>query len=98
MIRERSQRDRIEGARLAPDQVQQAPSEEARPARDRTNAPVDSHAGATEKLPATHSASLPLAEPISRPSRQPDVLSGGALVEGIKRELKRLGCYTGPDR
>jgi hypothetical protein len=97
MIRERSQRDRHESGRLALDEVQQDPSEEARRARDRTNAPVLSEHGhgATEKLSATHSASLPPAESVSRPSPQPDVFSDSALVQGIKRELKRLGCYTG---
>jgi hypothetical protein len=89
---ERSQRDRLESGRLALDQVQLDPNGEARRARDRTNAPAVSkeRADATE-----NSASLPPAELVSRPSRQPDGLSGGALVQGIKRELKRLGCYTG---
>jgi hypothetical protein len=92
MIRERSQRDRLESGRLAPDQVQLDPNGEARRARERTNAPAISKepADATE-----NSASLPPTELVSRPSRQPDGLSGGALVQGIKRELKRLGCYTG---
>jgi hypothetical protein len=94
MIRERSQRNQFETGRIALDEVQQDPSEEG---RHRTNAPVISEElpGATEKLPATHSASLPPAEPVSRPSPQPDALSGGALVQSIKRELKRVGCYTG---
>jgi hypothetical protein len=96
-IRERSQRDRLGSERLALDQVQRDPSEEARPARDRTNAPAvsEERPGAAEKLPATHSASLPPAEPVPRPSPQPNVLSSGALIQGIKRELKRLGCYAG---
>jgi hypothetical protein len=85
--RERSQRNRFETGRIALDEVQQDPGEEG---RHRTNALVIS-----EELPATHSASLPQAEPVSRHSPQPDALSGGALVQGIKRELKRVGCYTG---
>jgi Caspase domain len=94
MLRERSQRNRFETGRIALDEVQQDPGEEG---RHRTNTPVISEElhGATEKLPARHSASLPPAEPVSRPSLQPDALSGGALVQGIKRELKRVGCYTG---
>jgi Caspase domain len=70
MIRERSQRDRLESGRLTLGRVQPDPSEETRPAPDRTNAPVDS-------------------------GERVGVLSGGALVHGIKRELKRLGCYAG---
>jgi hypothetical protein len=95
--REGSQRDRLKSERLALDEVQRTPGEEARPARDRTNAPVvsEERPGAAEKPPATHSASVPPAEPVPRPSPPPNVLSGGALVQGIKRELKRLGCYTG---
>jgi hypothetical protein len=94
MIRERSQHDRFESGRIALDEVRQDPSEEG---RHRTDAPVASEErpGAPEKLPVTHSASLPPPEPVSPPSRQPDALSGSALVQGIKRELKRLGCYTG---
>lgn len=97
MIRERSQRDRLGNERLALDQVQRDPNEEARPARDRTNAPsfLEELPGVAEKLPATHSASLPPAELVPGPSPQPNALSGGALVQGIKRELKRLGCYAG---
>jgi hypothetical protein len=93
MTREQSQRDRFESGQIALDKVRQDPSEEA---QHPTNAPVASEEpGAPEKLTATHSASLPPPEPVSRPSRQPDVLSGSALVQGIKRELKRVGCYTG---
>jgi hypothetical protein len=97
MVRERSQRDRLDSRPLALDEVRQDPSAQARPARDRTNPPMvsEDHPGATETLSATHSASLPSPEPVLRPSPQPDVLSGGALVKGIKKELRRLGCYTG---
>jgi hypothetical protein len=96
LIRERSQRDPLESERLALDPVQRV-GEEVQPAHGRTKAPVvsEERAGATKKLPATHSASLPPAEPVSHPSQKPDVLSGGALVQGIKRELMRLGCYAG---
>jgi len=51
-------------------------------------------AGAAGNL-ATHVTSLPPTTPLQSPSRQPDVLSGGALVQLIKKELKRLGCYAG---
>jgi hypothetical protein len=52
-------------------------------------------AGAAGNLPATRLTSLPPTAPVQSPSRQPDMLSGGALVQLIKKELKRLGCYAG---
>src|SRR5260370_12196604 len=52
-------------------------------------------AGAIGNLPAAHLTSLPPTAPVQPPSRQPDVLDGGALVQFIKKELKRLGCYAG---
>jgi len=52
-------------------------------------------AGATGNLPATRVTSLPPTGSVQAPSRQPDALSGGALVQLIKKELKRLGCYAG---
>jgi len=51
--------------------------------------------GAGANLPATHLTSLPPTAPVQSPSRQPDVLSAGPLVQLIKKELKRLGCYAG---
>jgi len=52
-------------------------------------------AGAAGNPPATHVTSLPPSAPVQAPSRQPEALSGGALVQLIKKELKRLGCYAG---
>jgi hypothetical protein len=51
--------------------------------------------GAAANPPATRLTSLPPTAPVQSPSRQPDMLSGGALVQLIKKELKRLGCYAG---
>jgi Caspase domain len=70
---------------------------EARPVRDRTNARPDSGmaTGTAENPPGSHLALLPPTEPIPTPSQQSDALSRGALIQGIKKELKRLGCYTG---
>jgi len=51
--------------------------------------------GAGANLPATQVTSLPPTAPVQSPSRQPDVLSAGPLVQLIKKELKRLGCYAG---
>jgi hypothetical protein len=52
-------------------------------------------AGAAGNMPAGHLTSLPPLAPVQSPSRQPEALSGGALVQLIKKELKRLGCYAG---
>jgi Caspase domain len=90
IIKERVQRERLESERLARERAENNRVEEAQPARDRTNA-----GDAAGSLPATHLTSLPATDPVQTPSRQPDVLSGGALVQSIKKELKRLGCYTG---
>jgi hypothetical protein len=97
MTKERAQHERLESGRSAPDQHEQGRMEDARPARDRTNLAADSeaHAGPAENLSATQLVSLPQTGPVQAPSRQPDVLSGGALVQQIKKELKRRGCYTG---
>ncbi len=51
--------------------------------------------GAAANLPATQVTSLPPTAPVQSPSRRPDVLSAGPLVQLIKKELKRLGCYAG---
>jgi hypothetical protein len=52
-------------------------------------------AGAAGNPPATHLTSLPPTATVQSPSRQPDALSRGELIQGIKKELKRLGCYAG---
>jgi hypothetical protein len=52
-------------------------------------------AGAARNPPATHMTSLPPTAPVQSPSRPPEALSGGALVQRIKKELTRLGCYAG---
>jgi hypothetical protein len=90
--RAEAERERAERERAAQDRV-----EKARPAGDRISPATDSEAlaGAAGNLPTTHVTSLPATEPVQAPSRQPDVLSGSALVQGIKKELQRLGCYTG---
>jgi uncharacterized caspase-like protein len=95
VIKERAQREQLEGGRLAPESAARDRVEQARPARERTNAAVDSETATAENPPASHLASLPPTELMPVPSRQPDVLSDGTLIQGIKKELKRLGCYMG---
>src|SRR5215470_16251539 len=95
--------DRAEKLRL--EEAARAKAEREKAERDRTNAAAapspfppsqaGEGAGATGNLPAGHLTSLPPFAPVQSPSRQPEGLSGGALVQGIKKELKRLGCYMG---
>jgi hypothetical protein len=89
--RAQAERERVEREQMMKERAQ----------RERLEAPYQAEkdriegAGATANLPATHVTSLPPTAPVQSPSRQPDVLSDGALVQLIKKELKRLGCYAG---
>lgn len=99
---EREQAERVEREQIEKNRV-----EEARPAGDRTSAatrpplpPSQARearegAGATENPPPERLTSLVPREPVQTLSPQPYAVSGGALVQSIKKELKRLGCYTG---
>ena len=105
IVKERAQRERVESERLAREQAEKNRVDEAQPTRDRTNvgapafpppqAAEGNEGAAAGNQPATHLTSLPATGPVQPPSREPDVLSGGALVQSIKKELKRLGCYMG---
>src|SRR5260370_27144819 len=89
--REKTEREKAEREQMMKERAQ----------RERPEAPDEAEkdriecAGAAGKMPATHLTSLPPTAPVQPPSRQPDVLAGGALVQLIKKELKRLGCYAG---
>jgi hypothetical protein len=101
---DRAEKRRVEEAARAQAERERAEREQImkeRAQRERLEAPDQAEkdriegAGATANLPATHVTSLPPTAPVQSPSRQPDVLSDGALVQLIKKELKRLGCYAG---
>ncbi|HWX84402.1 MAG TPA: caspase domain-containing protein [Xanthobacteraceae bacterium] len=99
LAKEQAERDRLEQERVAKEQAEREriarelaesnkataaaqPNAEAATTGDNDNAP-----------PAKTAMLTPPTEPL--PSMPADVLSGGDLVVAIKRELKRLGCYSG---
>jgi Caspase domain len=89
--REKTEREKAEREQMIKERAQRERLEALEQAeKDRIEG-----AGAAGNLPATHVTSLPPTAPVQSPSRPPDVLSGGALVQLIKKELKRLGCYAG---
>jgi hypothetical protein len=89
--REKMEREKAEREQLIKERAQR----ERLDALDQAGKDRIEGAGATANLPGTHVTSLPPTAPVQSPSRQPDRPSGGALVQDIKKELKRLGCYTG---
>src|SRR5262249_42463448 len=89
--RERMEREKAEREQAAKERAQRERLE----ALDRAEKNRIEGAGDAGNQPPTHVAALPPTAPVQSPSRQPDVPSGGALVQLIKKELKRLGCYAG---
>jgi uncharacterized caspase-like protein len=96
---ERSQYERSDSERLAREQQDRIDEARlAREGRDEDSAIAGARArrGSTENSSRAHSVLLELSAGSSPvPSKQPDALSSGALVQAIKKELKRVGCYTG---
>ena len=97
---EEAARAQAERERAAREKTEREQAVKERAQRDRLEALDQAEKGRIEgaaagNLTATHLTSLPPTEPVQSPSRQPEVLSGGALVQLIKKELKRLGCYAG---
>jgi hypothetical protein len=89
--RERTEREKVEREQMMRERAQRERLEALVQAeRDRIEG-----AGAARNPPATHMTSLPPTAPVQSPSRPPEALSGGALVQRIKKELTRLGCYAG---
>ncbi len=94
--REKTEREKAEREEAEREQVMKERAQRERPeALDQAEKDRIEGAGAAGNPPAAHLTSLPPTAPVQPPSRQPDVLSGGALVQLIKKELKRLGCYAG---
>jgi hypothetical protein len=89
--RERAEREQIEREQMIKERVQRERLE----ALDQAEKGRIEGAGAAGNMPAGHLTSLPPLAPVQSPSRRPEALSGGALVQLIKKELKRLGCYAG---
>src|SRR5262245_8013703 len=94
--RAKAEREKTEREKAEREQMMRARAQRERlEALDQAERDRIEGAGAAANLPATHLTSLPPTAPVQSPSRQPDGLSGGALVQLIKKELKRLGCYAG---
>jgi hypothetical protein len=95
--RERIERERLAKEDAAREQAQRDAAtqmEEQRQRLAREQAERDKAVAATAA--ETQTALLtPPTEPSSAPSKPVPALSGGALVQEIKRELKRVGCYAG---
>jgi hypothetical protein len=89
--REKTDREKAEREQMTKERAQRERLE----ALDQAEKNRIEGAGAAGNLPATHVTSLLPPALVQSPSRQPDMLSGGALVQLIKKELKRLGCYAG---
>jgi len=97
----RAERERIEKERLARDEAERNQLEAIRLTREQAErnkaaADLKAQAEAAGNWPSSQSVLLmPPTKPIGALPKQPDVLSGSALVKAIKQELKRVGCYTG---
>jgi hypothetical protein len=89
--REKAEREKAEREQMMKERAQRERLE----ALDQAEKDRIEGAGAAANPTATHVTSLPPTAPVQSPSRQPDGLSDGALVQLIKKELKRLGCYAG---
>ena len=90
-MHEQIERNRVEDARPAGGRTSAAAPPPFPREREREgSAPVPPKTCPPERL-----TSLLPTEPVQAPSPRPYALSGGALVQGIKKELKCLGCYTG---
>jgi len=95
--RERLAREQAERDRLAQEQAER--DKAAAAAQEKADATAKARADAVTKgddtnaPPAKTAMMTPPTEP--PPPKPADVLSGGALVEAIKKELKRVGCYSG---
>jgi hypothetical protein len=85
LAREEGERHRLEAIRLTHERAEQ--DKAAEDLRPRAETGGD--------RPPSQSASLIPAEPTGTSPKQPDALSSSALVQAIKRELRRVGCYAG---
>jgi len=86
--REQAERERLEKDRIARNQAERDKQEQERAAREKLE---------REKAIAEAAAKSKIAALTPANETPPTtVLAGGALVTEIKKELKRVGCYTGP--
>jgi len=93
LAKEQAERDRLAAAQAERDRLAQQQAAAA----DKTSPPaqgkVNPAANGDNASPGKIATLTSPAEP--SPPKPADVLSGGALIEAIKKELERVGCYSG---
>ncbi len=97
LSREQAEREQLEEERHAREESERRRLEALRPAREQAERDkATTAAQTTNPLPTTHSVLVvPPDEPVPSPAKKSDALIGSTLIQAIKQELKRVGCYAG---
>jgi hypothetical protein len=108
LAKEQVEKDRLAKEQADKDRLAKQQAEQDRPVRPRVDADNATAAAQSNSDPAGNGDHAPpaktamLTPPIepsppttAAPAKPADVLSGGALVQAIKNELHRVGCYSG---
>jgi uncharacterized caspase-like protein len=102
LAKAQAEKDRVAKEQAEKDRLAKLQAEQARPAQQKVDAdnvtaapsitdPADTHAP-PDKIAMLTPPTEPSAPATATPA---DALSGGALVQAIKNELHRVGCYSG---